>query len=100
MLHFAPFPVFICERDYGGILLYEGGDQYADPLKQKRPISYRSFLLFFLILIQAVLRGGQSGRKKLRHLHAAGDQVLADRNALVDRYVECQNAPHRRRYGN
>lgn len=61
MLHFAPFPVFICERDYGGILLYEGGDQYADPLKQKRPISYRPFFA-----IPAGLDPGRPSRRPER----------------------------------
>ena len=45
MLHFAPFPVFICERGYGEFLLCKGGGQYAGPLKQKRPISYRPFFV-------------------------------------------------------
>lgn len=54
MLHFAPFPVFICERDYGGILLCKGGGQHDGPLKQKRPISHRPFF--------AILAGLDPGR--------------------------------------
>lgn len=81
MLHFALFSVFICERGYGEILLYEGGGQHVDPLKQKRPISHRPFFV--------ILSGLDPGRRLRQPKQPKGTSASSRRRRSGSRRSKC-----------